>query len=245
MGKMYCDFPEAWRIGLQDPATPIMEGLIDLFNNLCFYLLLVLILVGWMVIANLKYFTRHEIAHKYYTHGTLVEIIWTLVPAGILLAIALPSLKLLYYVDEVIDPVLTIKAIGRQWYWSYEYCDYATDAEQGVNFDSYMIPDELLEEGQFRLLEVDNRVVIPVNTHVRILASAADVIHSWAVPSLGVKIDAVPGRLNQSSLLIKRAGTYFGQCSELCGTNHSKMPIVIDAVPMEQYVGWITQKMGQ
>jgi cytochrome c oxidase subunit 2 len=243
---LFCDFAESWQLGFQDPSTPVMEGIVDLFNNISFYLVLVLILVGWMVIANLLHFTNHEISHKYYNHGTIIEIIWTLTPAAILISIAIPSLKLLYFSDEVIDPALTIKAIGRQWYWSYEYSDYIDYIDmdnQSVSFDSYMIPEDSLEEGQLRLLEVDNRIVLPVNTHVRLVATAADVIHSWAVPSLGIKLDAVPGRLNQTSLLIKRIGVYFGQCSELCGTNHSKMPIVIETVPLEQYVSWVSSQL--
>lgn len=245
MGKLFCDLPEAWRFGFQDPATPVMEGLIDLFHNICFYLVLVLVLVGWMLIANLVTFTGKEIPHKYSNHGTILEILWTLAPAAILIGIALPSLRLLYFSDEVIDPAVTIKAIGRQWYWSYEYSDYALADDQSLAFDSYMVPDDLLEEGQLRLLEVDNRVIVPVNTHIRILATAADVVHSWAVPSLGIKMDGLPGRLNQTSVLIKRVGTYFGQCSELCGTNHSKMPIVIEAVPMESYINWIAKSLEQ
>ena len=248
---LFCDFAEPWQLGFQDPSTPVMEGIIDLFNNISFYLVLVLILVGWMVIANLVHFTNHDISHKYSNHGTIIEIIWTLTPAAILISIAIPSLKLLYFSDEVIDPALTIKAIGRQWYWSYEYSDYMNPSiennsereESSLSFDSYMIPEDSLEEGQLRLLEVDNRVILPVNTHVRLIATAADVIHSWAVPSLGIKLDAVPGRLNQTSLVIKRIGTYFGQCSELCGTNHSKMPIVIEAVPLEQYVSWVSTQL--
>ena len=138
--------------------------------------------------------------------------------------------------DEVVDPAVTIKAIGHQWYWSYEYSDYNQSDEQGINFDSYMIPEDELELGQLRLLEVDNRVVIPVNTHVRMIMTSADVLHSWAVPSLGVKTDAVPGRLNQTPIFVKREGVFYGQCSELCGANHAFMPIVVEAVSLQLHL---------
>lgn len=137
--------------------------------------------------------------------------------------------------DEVIDPAVTVKVVGHQWYWSYEYSDYATQDGTSINFDSYMIPEGELETGDFRLLEVDNRLVVPVDTHVRVIVTAADVLHSWAVPSLGVKMDAVPGRLNQTSFLAYREGVFYGQCSEICGANHAFMPIVVEAVPVENY----------
>ena len=157
-------------------------------------------------------------------------------PAGILLFIAFPSLKLLYLMDEVVEPGLTVKAIGHQWYWSYEYSDYAPDA---LEFDSYMIPTGDLESGALRLLEVDHRLVVPIQTQVRVLVSGADVLHSFAVPSLSVKLDAIPGRLNQTNFFIKRPGVFYGQCSEICGANHSFMPIVVEAVSLEKYVQWV------
>jgi len=176
-------------------------------------------------------------------HGTAIEIIWTVTPSLILIAIAVPSFALLYSLDEVVDPAVTIKAIGHQWYWTYEYSDYAQSDEGSIQFDSYMIPDDELELGQLRLLEVDNRVVLPVNTHIRVVITAADVLHSWAVPSLGVKCDAVPGRLNQVPLYIAREGVFYGQCSELCGVNHGFMPIVVEAVPLENYVDWVAERI--
>ncbi len=145
--------------------------------------------------------------------------------------------------DEVIDPAITVKAIGHQWYWSYEYSDYINQNEDSLQFDSYMIPTDELNEGDLRLLEVDNRVIVPINTHIRIVVTGADVLHSWAVPSLGVKIDCVPGRLNQTSVLIKREGVYYGQCSEICGVQHGFMPIVIEAVPLTQYITWISSQL--
>jgi cytochrome c oxidase subunit 2 len=173
--------------------------------------------------------------------ATLIELIWTITPALILIAIAFPSFRLLYLLDEVISPTITIKVVGHQWYWSYEYSDYVTESGESIEFDSYMIPESDLELGQFRLLDVDNKVIIPVDCHIRLIITGADVIHSFAVPSLGLKIDAVPGRLNQSSIIAERTGLYFGQCSEICGVWHGFMPIVIEAVSVLDYLAWVDQ----
>ena len=162
-------------------------------------------------------------------------------PALILLSIAVPSFALLYSMDEIIDPVLTLKVIGHQWYWSYEYSDTLED-DESVAFDSYMVQEDDLDIGQFRLLEVDNRVILPTNTHIRVLITAADVLHCWAIPSLGLKLDACPGRLNQTSMFIKREGVFYGQCSEICGVNHGFMPIVIEAVSMDDYFSWLKNR---
>jgi len=170
----------------------------------------------------------------------VVEIVWTITPAIILIIIAIPSFSLLYAMDEVIDPILTVKVIGSQWYWSYEYSDATDDS---IFFDSYMVLDEDLDKGQFRLLEVDNRVVVPTNTHVRLIVTATDVLHSWAVPSLGVKLDACPGRLNQTSIFVKREGVFYGQCSEICGINHGFMPIAVEAVSLDDYINWFNKKI--
>lgn len=170
---------------------------------------------------------------------TLIELIWTITPALVLIAIAFPSFRLLYILDEVISPVITIKISGHQWYWSYEYSDYVTESGDPIEFDSYLIPDDTLEEGQFRLLDVDNRCIIPVDCHIRLIMTGTDVIHSFAVPSLGLKVDTVPGRLNQSSILAERAGTFYGQCSEICGVWHGFMPIVVEAVSVQDYLAWI------
>ena len=179
-----------------------------------------------------------------FTHSTPLEVVWTIVPAIVLLFIAVPSFALLYSMDELIDPTITLKAVGHQWYWSYEFSDYATlEGGESLNYDSYMIPEDDLTGGNLRLLEVDNRVVLPVQTHIRVLITSADVLHSWAVPSFGVKVDACPGRLNQTSVFIKREGTYFGQCSEICGVNHGFMPIVVEAVSLNNYVTWIANKL--
>jgi cytochrome c oxidase subunit 2 len=171
---------------------------------------------------------------------TLIELIWTITPALVLIAIAFPSFKLLYLLDEVIDPVITVKGIGNQWFWSYEYSDYVNDTGEAIEFDSYLIPESELEPGQLRLLEVDNRVVLPVDTHIRLIVTARDVIHSFGVPSLGITLDAIPGRLNQTSVILNREGVFYGSCRELCGVLHGFMPICIEAVPLESYLLWLT-----
>ena len=166
--------------------------------------------------------------------GQEIETIWTVIPAIILVFLALPSLRLLYLLDEVGDCSLTVKSIGHQWYWSYEYSDFLN-----IEFDSYMIPTNELESGDFRLLEVDHRVVLPTQTDIRVLVTSADVIHSWTVPSLGIKADAVPGRLNQLRFYVKYPGVFYGQCSEICGANHSFIPIVVEAVPLKNFMEWV------
>nr|ULQ69099.1 cytochrome c oxidase subunit 2 [Cyperus difformis] len=243
----FCDAAEPWQLGFQDPATPIMQGIIDLHHDIFFFLILILVFVLWMLVRALWHF--HEKTNpipQRIVHGTTIEIIWTIFPSIILMFIAIPSFALLYSMDEVVvDPAVTIKAIGHQWYWTYEYSDYNSSDEQSLTFDSYMIPEDDLELGQLRLLEVDNRVVVPAQTHLRMIITSADVLHSWAVPSLGVKCDAVPGRLNQTSILIQREGVYYGQCSEICGTNHAFMPIVVEAVSLKDYGSWVSNQISQ
>jgi len=151
---------------------------------------------------------------------------------------------LLYSLDEILDPQITLKIVGHQWYWSYEYSDYlTTQSDEGFGFDSYLLSADDLTPGAFRLLEVDNRVILPVNTHIRLLVSAADVLHSWAVPSFGIKVDACPGRLSQASLFLKREGVFYGQCSEICGINHGFMPIVVKSVSISEYLAWLSVKL--
>ena len=243
---VFCDAAENWQISFQDPATPIMEGIINLHHDLMFFLCVISVFVTWMLFRTLWHFqvAQNKIPSSL-THGTLIEMVWTITPAFILLIIAIPSFSLLYAMDEVISPAVTVKTLGHQWYWSYEYSDYINENGEFIEFDSYMVPEEDLEVGQLRLLEVDNRMVVPINTHVRVIISAADVLHSWAIPSLGIKCDAIPGRLNQTSLFIKREGIYYGQCSEICGINHGFMPIVIEAVPLKNYVTWIANKLAE
>ena len=179
-----------------------------------------------------------------FVHGTVIEILWTLIPSIILLIVAIPSFALLYSVDEVIDPAISLKVVGHQWYWSYEYSDYSTE-DAAINFDSYITGEDELEFGQIRLLEVDNRIILPDEVHTRILVTAADVLHSWAVPSLGVKMDACPGRLNQTTLFPNREGVFYGQCSEICGVNHGFMPIVVENVETSKYIAWIGSKLEE
>lgn len=243
---VFLDAPLPWQIGFQDPATPIAQGIQDLHHDICFFMVVILTFVIWMLCRTLWHFhwTKNPVPSKI-IHGTVIEVAWTVTPSLILMVIALPSFALLYQMDEIVDPAITIKAIGHQWYWTYEYSDYATADDQSIVFDSYMIPEDDLELGQLRLLEVDNRVVVPVNTHVRVIVTAADVLHSWAVPSLGVKCDAVPGRLNQTSLFVQREGVFYGQCSELCGANHGFMPIVVEAVNLEDYISWVSNKLEE
>lgn len=197
------DAAEPWQIGFQDPATPVMQGLINLHHDIFAFMVFILLFVVWMLIrAIIKFDVAKNPVPSKIIHGTVIEIAWTVTPSLILMLIAIPSFALLYSTDELVDPSITLKAIGHQWYWSYEYSDYASSDESSILFDSYMIPEDDLELGQLRLLEVDNRVVLPVQTHIRVIITSADVLHSWAVPSLGIKCDAVPGRLNQTSLFL-------------------------------------------
>ena len=237
------DTAEPWGLFFQDNATPQMEGLEELHNNIMFYLAIILFAVTWIMLSIILNFKNAKISNKYVNHGTLVELIWTVTPALILILIAFPSFKLLYLMDEVIDPSLVIHGEGHQWYWSYQYPDFANDDEEFVEFDSYIVPETDLEIGQLRLLEVDNRVIIPELTHTRFVVSAADVIHSYACPALGIKCDAYPGRLNQSSVYLNREGTFYGQCSEICGILHSSMPIAIQSVKLGKFLFWLYDQL--
>ena len=238
------DAPEPWGVFFQDNATPQMEGLEELHNNIMYYLAIILFAVTWILISIILNYTKSKISNKYINHGTLVELIWTVTPALILILIAFPSFKLLYLMDEVIDPSLVIYGEGHQWYWSYQYPDFTNNDEEFVEYDSYIIPESDLEKGKLRMLEVDNRVIIPELTHTRFVVAGADVIHSYACPALGIKCDAYPGRLNQSSVYLNREGTYFGQCSEICGILHSSMPISIQSVQLGKFLYWLYDQIG-
>jgi len=239
-----CDAPRAWGLYFQDSASPQMEALVELHDNIMYYLVAILFAVGWIQGAIIKNFdsSKSPISNKYLNHGTLIELIWTITPALILVLIAFPSFKLLYLMDEVTDPSLSVLAEGHQWYWSYEYPDFLNSDGDFVEFDSYLVPESDLEEGALRMLEVDNRVILPEITHTRFILTAADVIHSFAIPALGVKCDAYPGRLNQFSVLINRLGTFYGQCSEICGILHSSMPIVVESVSLEKFLSWLQEQ---
>ena len=238
------DSPRPWGIYFQDSATPQMEGLVELHDNILFYLVIILFTVGWMLISIYKDYINKKspISYRYLSHGTLIELIWTITPALILMLIAFPSFKLLYLMDEVSDPSMVVLAEGHQWYWSYQYPDFLNSDDEFIEFDSYLVPESDLEDGALRMLEVDNRVIIPELTHVRFVVTGADVIHSFACPALGIKCDAYPGRLNQASILINREGTFYGQCSEICGILHSSMPIVIESVSIEKFVSWLQEQ---
>nr|YP_010400296.1 cytochrome c oxidase subunit II [Purpura bufo]UQS75995.1 cytochrome c oxidase subunit 2 [Purpura bufo] len=218
------------QLGFQDAAAPLMEELIFFHDHAMMILVMIISLVGYAALSlMLNNYTCRSLVE-----GQEIETIWTIIPAVILVFLALPSLRLLYLLDEVGNCSLSVKTIGHQWYWSYEYSDFPS-----IEFDSYMIPSNELEPGDFRLLEVDHRMVLPTQTDIRVLVTSADVIHSWTVPSLGVKVDAVPGRLNQLGFFIKYPGVFYGQCSEICGANHSFMPIVVEAIPLKNFMEWV------
>nr|YP_010702839.1 cytochrome c oxidase subunit II [Agrilus adelphinus]WCO09266.1 cytochrome c oxidase subunit II [Agrilus adelphinus] len=217
-----------------DSSSPLMEQLIFFHDHALSILLIITTLVGYLLLELL--FNKQ--INRLLLEGQTIEVIWTILPALTLIFIALPSLQLLYLIDEVKNPLISIKSIGHQWYWSYEYSDF-----KSLEFDSYMIPTQEMNNYNFRLLDVDNRTVLPYNSQIRMLVTAADVIHSWTVPSLGVKIDATPGRLNQISFLMNRSGLFFGQCSEICGANHSFMPIVLESISPQSFIKWISNQI--
>jgi len=218
-------------LGFQDRASPLIEQLIFFHDHIILVLILIITFVGYIISSLLV----NSFINRYILDHQTIELIWTSIPAIILVFIALPSLRLLYLLDEVNTPSITLKTIGHQWYWRYEYSDFIN-----VEFDSYIIPSSDLDSSIFRLLEVDNRTVLPINTQIRIIITAADVIHSWTVPALGVKADAIPGRLNQTRFLISRPGLFYGQCSEICGANHRFIPIVIERVSTNSFLNWIS-----
>nr|YP_010714104.1 cytochrome c oxidase subunit II [Menida musiva]WDD39667.1 cytochrome c oxidase subunit II [Menida musiva] len=217
-------------ITIQDANSSLMEQLTFFHDHTIMILSMITVMVAYIMISLMK----NKMINRYLLEGQTIELIWTMLPAITLIFIALPSLRLLYMIDEINNPSMTIKVIGHQWYWSYEYSDFS-DTE----FDSYMKPTNDLKPEEIRLLDVDNRTVLPMNTQMRVLVTAADVLHSWAVPALGIKIDAVPGRLNQGTININRPGIMYGQCSEICGANHSFMPIVIESTTTENFLKWI------
>ena len=207
-----------------------------------FFLILIVSFVSWILFRIISLYNNKnlETIRVAFAHHTLLEKVWTYIPTFILVLIAAPSFSLLYSIDALVEPKITIKVIGHQWYWSYETTDMIRSLD--VNFDSYMVAEDELEVGALRLLEVDNRLLLPIRTNIRLIITAVDVLHSWTIPSFGVKMDAVPGRLNQAALYINRPGTFYGQCSELCGVNHSFMPIVVQSVTVEEYLGWLTKQ---
>nr|YP_010403085.1 cytochrome c oxidase subunit II [Gynaephora rossii]YP_010403098.1 cytochrome c oxidase subunit II [Gynaephora groenlandica]UQW19906.1 cytochrome c oxidase subunit 2 [Gynaephora rossii]UQW19919.1 cytochrome c oxidase subunit 2 [Gynaephora groenlandica] len=215
---------------LQNSASPLMEQIIFFHDHTLIILIMITILVGYLMMSILF----NKFINRFLLEGQMIELIWTILPAVTLIFIALPSLRLLYLLDELNNPLITLKSIGHQWYWSYEYSDF-----YNIEFDSYMIQPNNMKPNNFRLLDVDNRIILPMNNQIRIMVTATDVIHSWTIPSLGVKIDANPGRLNQTNFFINRPGIFYGQCSEICGTNHSFMPIMIESISIMNFINWI------
>ncbi len=226
---------EPWQMWFQPASSPVMERIIE-FHNLLFIfeISIVLLVLGLRAYIIIRFNSKSNPVPSKTTHNPILEVAWTAVPLLILIIIAVPSMKLLYYADRIEDSEMTLKVIGSQWYWSYEYPDNGD-----FSFDSVIIEDEDLKPGQPRLLSVDNSVVLPARTNIRLLITAADVIHDWAVPSLGLKLDAVPGRVYESWVRINSEGDYYGMCSELCGINHGFMPIHIKAVSKADFQAWV------
>jgi cytochrome c oxidase subunit 2 len=250
----FSDRPTELQLSFQDPATPIMRGIIEFHNHLMLFIVFIVFFVTYLLFQCLDTYSERKNPNDpdTFTHSPVLEVIWTVIPALILVVVAVPSFALLYSMDEMIDPSITIKLIGHQWYWSYEYCnsrfDRVTEKEKyaGIDFESFIVIFEeirhnllfsymqelVLGEAHYsdktrylRNLDVDKRLLLPEQTQIRLLVSSTDVLHSWTVPSFGIKVDACPGRLNQAQLILSRLGTFFGQCSEICGINHGFMPI--------------------
>jgi len=234
---LWADFPKAWQFGFQDPATDLMGKVISLHHGISIVMpgvtLFVLILLFYV---SYRFSAKRNPNPSTTTHNTVIEVLWTAIPVIILIIMAIPSFKLLYEQEKIEDYEMTVKIIGHQWYWEYEYPDYGN-----FYFESYMVPEEELKKDDIRLLTVDNPLVIPANTNIQILITAGDVLHSWAVPSMGLKTDAVPGRLNETWVNVKEPGTYRGQCSEICGTGHGFMPTVVKVLPKEEFLAWVEQ----
>lgn len=231
-----------WQLGLQEPATAVMEKLAWLHNGMLLWIISGITLFVFLLAAVIvvRFNRRANPVPSRNAHNTLLEIIWTVVPVIILVGIAIPSLRIHYYVQRQPEYEMTLKVVGHQWYWSYEYPDHG-----GFGFDSYIIKDEDLKPGQPRLLAVDNRVVVPVDTTVRVQQTSADVIHAWAIPSFGVKRDAVPGRLSESWFRATKTGVFYGQCSELCGVGHGFMPVAVEVVSKEAFAAWVKEKQQE
>lgn len=228
--------PTPWQLGFQDSATPIMTQITDFHDFLNIIITLVaLFVLALMIYVGVRFNEKRNPNPSRTSHNTLLEVAWTVIPIFILVVIAIPSFRLLFAQYDFPKADVTITATGAQWYWSYEYPD------EGIRFDSIMVPEAKLKEGQPRLLTVDNEVVVPVNANVIVGLKSNDVIHDWAVPSFGVKLDAVPGRYQKTWFRAEREGMYYGQCSELCGRNHAFMPIAVRVVSQDEYDAWIAE----
>ena len=233
--------PEPWQLGMQPAVTSVGQQMIW-FHDFLLYIIagIVLFVFALLAFVMARFNERANATPGRATHNTAVEVIWTVVPILILLAIAVPSFRLLFAQYNFPEADLTIKATGHQWYWSYEYTDH-----EGVSFDAVMVEEDNLKPGQPRLLATDNDVVVPVNKTVHVLVTASDVIHNWTVPAFGSKIDAVPGRLLRTWFKAERIGTYYGQCSELCGARHAFMPISVKVVSEAEFAAWLHQAKAQ
>ena len=244
----YLDCPVEYQTSFSESASPTMEGIVNFHNHIMVVLTFIAVFVGWLLVNCIKYYSEFSVSTPtQFTHSKELEIVWTSVPALILLFLATPSFTLLYSMDEIVDPELTLKILGHQWYWGYEMSEYNTCfGDVNLQYNCYMmLLDGLPEDkkGYFRLLETNRRILLPTDTHLRLLVSAADVLHSWTIPSFGVKVDACPGRLNQLNLYIKRTGLFFGQCSEICGVNHGFMPISLLGVNSFQFNSFILNRV--
>lgn len=242
------DISRKWQVLFQDPGTPLMEGIVDFHHDLMFLIIFIVVFVLYVmtiIVYNFKE-TNDNKSNVILrgTHNTTLEVFWTILPSLLLLSVAIPSFALLYSIDELITPSVTLKVVGHQWYWTYEYSDFSMNYNH-LHLESYMITDEDLLPGYYRLLETTSRVVLPTKVHIRVLITSADVLHCWAVPSLGIKTDACPGRLNQLALYIKRNGIFYGQCSEICGVNHGFMPIVVESVNLLKYSKWFSEQINK
>ena len=235
--NVWADQPKNWQLGFQNSASQSMSEIVSFHNNILLPVIIAIsvFVLFLMIYVCIRFRASRNPNPSRTTHNVAVEVLWTLIPCLILIVMAVPSFKILYKQDTIPKADITVKAIGYQWYWGYEYPD------ENIIFESYMIKDEELKENQPRLLTVDNEVVVPVNKVVKVLITANDVLHAWALPSFGVKRDAVPGRINETWFKAEKVGTYYGQCSELCGIQHAFMPITVRVVTDEEYAIWLAE----
>jgi len=232
-------FPKEWQLNLQTPASPMAQMMYDFHTELFWIMAIItLFVLALLLICIFRFNEKANPVPSKTTHNSVLEVVWTVLPIVILVVIAIPSYRLLFFADRTTEAEMTMKIIGNQWFWSYEYPD------QEISFDSIPRPDNEIDtaKGEHRLLEVDKHVVLPVGTNIRLLFTATDVLHAWTIPAFGVKLDSVPGRINETWVRIDKEGRYYGQCSELCGVNHSFMPIVVDAVSKEKFQAWVSKE---
>ena len=226
-----------WQLSFQNPATDLMKEVVTLHNGILIVMTLITLFVLFLLFyVSFRFSAKRNPVPSTTTHNTIIEILWTAIPIVILVVMAIPSFKLLYKQEKSDSYDMTVKVIGHQWYWEYEYPDHGN-----FYFESYMIEEEDLQKGDLRLLTVDNPLVIPANKNIQILITAGDVLHSWAMPSMGIKTDAVPGRLNETWINVKEPGTYRGQCSEICGRGHGFMPVVVKVLPENEFMAWVNE----